>query len=205
MPEGKASMVRGGIGAIRLAERRIDGAQTYFLGASSNGIAHQGIPIALPAGSYGDVMPAIKEHGGCRVKLVGTLQSVTDQHPQLQFDPNVPRYCFLADEAIFRHPSAPDDLLTTVAIMFGVDKGAGERWDSRANDDHDILDKSWTFCSFNPSSSGSGEQRAASWLFDYVKRYSRLEPKILTDFDEQYRLFAAAVVDSRLRTSYEGK
>src|ERR1700687_5226333 len=38
-PEGKASMVRGGIGAIRLAEKKVEGSFIYFLGASSNGIS----------------------------------------------------------------------------------------------------------------------------------------------------------------------
>jgi hypothetical protein len=58
-PEGKASMVRGGIGAIRLGEKQVGSELMYFLGASSNGIAHQGIPIALPNSEYKRVI-----HGG---------------------------------------------------------------------------------------------------------------------------------------------
>src|SRR5258707_281069 len=51
-PNGKISMVRGGIGTIRLAGKELAGHATYFLGASSSGITHQGIPIALTSDDY---------------------------------------------------------------------------------------------------------------------------------------------------------
>src|SRR5271165_273634 len=104
-PKGKGSMVRGGIGAFRLAEKRIEEGLFYFLGASSNGIAHQGIPIAMPQDEYDQVMPAIIDHGGCRARLVGRLRTVTEDLPQLYFGPSVPRYCFFAEEAKFKRPS----------------------------------------------------------------------------------------------------
>jgi hypothetical protein len=44
LPNGKLSMVKGGIGCIRLAERSVRSSTLFFLGASSSGVAHEGIP-----------------------------------------------------------------------------------------------------------------------------------------------------------------
>ncbi|MEJ6483316.1 hypothetical protein N0Y54_18665 [Nostoc punctiforme UO1] len=182
LPEGKSSMVRGGIGAIRLAEKNIDGNIIYFLGASSTGIAHQGIPIALPLEEYRKVMPTIKEYGGCRVKLVGYLQTMIEKLPSLHYDTNVPRYCLFIEEVAFKKASMPDELLTTVATMFTAKKQT-----------YGDTEKSWTFCSFNPSSSKHNAKTAAEWLLDYAIRYSQDEPTILTDFDEHCHLFPCRV------------
>ena len=192
-PEGKASMVRGGVGAIRLAEKKVEENLTYFLGASSNGIAHQGIPIAMLQDEYNQVMPAIVDHGGCRVGLVGRLRTMTEDLPQLYFGPSVPRYCFFTEEATLKKPSESKKLLTTAAIMFRINKKPDERWGALPTDDPAVVDKSWTFCSFDPGASKTGAQTAASWLYDYAKRYSRIDPAILTDFDEHYNLFSCPV------------
>jgi hypothetical protein len=192
-PEGKASMVRGGIGAIRLGEKQVGSELMYFLGASSNGIAHQGIPIALPNSEYKRVIHAIKDRGGCRARLVGTLRTITDELPQLHYARSIPRYCFFTEEAQPGKPSAPKELLTTTAIMFGLDKEPHERWNYIRTDDPSLVDKSWTFCSFDPGASKTAAQTAASWLYDYATRYSHKDPKILTDFDEHYALFTCPV------------
>jgi hypothetical protein len=191
-PEGKASMVRGGIGAIRLGEKPIGSELMYFLGASSNGIAHQGIPIALPNSEYKRVIQAIKDSGGCRARLVGTLRTITDELPKFYYGPSIPRYCFFTEEAKPGKPSRPKELLTTTAIMFGMDKEPNERWNYVPTDDPSLVDKSWTFCSFDPGASKAA-QTAASWLYDYATRYSHKDPKILTDFDEHYALFTCRV------------
>jgi hypothetical protein len=178
LPGGKTSMVRGGIGAIRLAEKTIRGNTIHFLGASSTGIAHQGIPIALPSEEYHKVMPIIKERGGCKVKLVGSLQTMTENFPALDFDEDIARYCLFAEEVTVEGASIQNELLTTAAIMFAVSESKGYYGDA---------DKSWTFCSFHPGSSKNNERsHAVEWLLDYAKRYSRNDPTILTDFDEHY-------------------
>ena len=193
LPAGKVSMVRGGIGAIRLAEKQINGTITHFLGASSTGIAHQGIPVALPAEEYRKAMPLIKKHGGCRATLTGSLQTVTEDFPALSYDRSLPRYCFFAEDIKIIEPSQSGKLMTTVASMFTTQTEEYVGYNFNRNDDPNVVAKSWTFCSFNPGESGRTVQDAAEWLFDYAKRYSGDEPKILTDFDEQYKLFPCRV------------
>jgi hypothetical protein len=178
LPGGKTSMVRGGIGSIRLAERTVRGSIIHFLGASSTGIAHQGIPIALPTAEYRKVIPIIKERGGCKVKLVGSLQTMTENFPSLDFDEDIPRYCLFAEEVTVREASIHNELLTTVAIMFEANEPISQ---------YENAHKSWTFCSFHPGLSKRDERsQAVEWLLDYAQRYSRRNPVILTDFDEHH-------------------
>lgn len=52
------------------------------------------------------------------------------------------------------------------------------------------LEKSWSFCYFNPGSDESFIQ-AIEWLKDYSSRYSEMKnPPILSDFDEYYNHFS---------------
>jgi hypothetical protein len=156
-PDGKSSMVRGGIGAIRLGDKQMGSERIYFLGASSNGIAHEGIPVALPGSEYRRLIHPIKDFGGCRARLVGTLRTITDELPKFHFGPSIPRYCFFAEEATPAEQSGPVKLLTTTAIMFGL------------NHKEEFGTKAWTFCTFDPGAEAA-VQTAASWLYDYAAR-----------------------------------
>jgi hypothetical protein len=92
LPDGKLSMVRGGIGTVRLKEKLVNGRFLFFLGAFSSGVAHEGIPIAVSSDDYHSLISELKERGGCRASIVGTLVSVSDDMPFLQYDARVPRY-----------------------------------------------------------------------------------------------------------------
>jgi hypothetical protein len=192
LPSGKESMVLGGIGAIRLKERTVRGAQTFFVGGSSTGIAHQGIPIAMGTEQYHKVISQLRELGGCRATMVGSLQSIGDGMPSLNFDIGIPRYCFVAEELTIREQIHRDDVVVTAAIMFNADRYGGSKSEWRDAERTHILEKSWTFCSFSPASE-QAVRRAADWLFDYASRYSDGSPVVLTDFDEHQRLFPSRV------------
>ena len=75
-PYGKASMLAGGVGSIRL--RPIDlGSETYCLmSASSNGICHEGLPVALPNQLYLKYIQQIRDKGGLICNLVGKLKFI---------------------------------------------------------------------------------------------------------------------------------
>lgn len=192
LPDGKRSMVRGGIGAIRLAEKIIGGETFCFLGATSTGVAHQGIPVALPIEEYRKVIPIIKERGGCRVNLVGTLRSLSDNIPSLRYGEGIPRFCLFVEEIKLLTVSELP-LLTTVAIMYNSPIEPRSRWDARRDDDPRVVGKSWTFCSFGAGSSHRDIYSAAEWMLDYATRYTHSTPTILTDFDEQHRVFSCPV------------
>jgi hypothetical protein len=193
VPMGKASMVRGGIGTIRLREKTVADRTLYFLGASSSGVAHQGVPVALTDSQYADVMPCIKEHGGCKVKLVGRLQSLTEEMPSLLYVQSVPKYCFVTEDIVIRSVPKQGDLLATVAIMFTPKDNSGSHTRPTRKRGDKPLDKSWTFCSFEPSGSMKPVLGAATWLMEYASRYSQSQPCILTDFDEHVDLFPCPI------------
>src|SRR5882762_1555308 len=60
-PYGKASMLDGGVGNIRLNPIAIDNKDLYLMSASSNGTAHEGFPVALPSDLYNRHIDEIKE------------------------------------------------------------------------------------------------------------------------------------------------
>ncbi|MDQ2807093.1 MAG: hypothetical protein M3Z04_09325 [Chloroflexota bacterium] len=68
LPLGKREMVLGGVGSQRLAQKEIDSYKVYFLGATSTGFSHQGIPIVLDEQAYQRVMPIIRGYAYNKAK-----------------------------------------------------------------------------------------------------------------------------------------
>lgn len=179
-PNGKASMISGGIGSIRLAEKIVDENTIYFLGVSSSGISHEGIPIVLKSTCYNQIIELIKTHGGSKATLLGYLKQLPGNIISLNYAQGIPRYCFCTEEILSPKPSENNSLLVTVAIMFLTHP---EKYINLSSRNH-----SWSYCSFVPRASNNLEKEV-DWLTQYAKRYSEGSPLILTDFDEQYQLF----------------
>ncbi len=184
-PTGKRFMVEGGIGSVRLGAKVIDSKNTFFLGASSTGISHQGIPIALYESEYHQVIQIIKEHGGCFTNLTGTLQKLPTELSLIQYDRQVPKLCLVLDDLEIIRPSLNSELLTTIAIAFQIDMYYSRTlW-------------SWSFSSFYPGSANRKLVGEIDWLRNYANRYSNLhDPPILSDFDELYEHFPNPVTIS---------
>lgn len=186
LPDGKSHMVRGGIGSLRLGAKRIGPDTMYFLGASSTGISHQGIPVVLHEMDYAQLIGTIHAYGGCVANVVGTLQifqsSVMAQdNYNLRYDQKVPRYCLVVDRVDTVRPSDTSILLATVAIIFP------------ASIETTVFKKAWSYASFNPGLAGNLDA-AVEWLKSYVERYSHVRhAPILTDFDEHYQHFSNPV------------
>ena len=171
--DGKRLMILGGVGSFRLGARELNGKSYYFLGASSTGISHEGIPIALNESKYHQIIQMIKIYGGCNATLVGTLQLLPIDLSPIQYNRDIPKYCLVLDDIENAQQSSYRRLFVTVAIAFqGYD---------------DIRDQYWSFCTFRPDPLDQGLHSAVSWLKDYVERYSVMKnPPILADFDEHY-------------------
>ena len=186
-PLGKSQMIYGGMGSFRLGPQRLDGMNQYFLGATSTGISHEGIPVVLNERDYQDIIPFISQSGGCLTDLEGTLQILQMSPPStntpfsLFYDPGTPRYCFVV-ERMHRYESSPVDcLVATAAIAFSLKNASIP------------FHKAWAYASFRPGRN-SGLDDAVYWLQDYAKRYSGMpHPQILADFDEHYQHFAYPV------------
>ncbi len=186
-PPGKEYMYIGGVGSVRLKAKTISSRNVYFLGASSTGISHQGIPVSLFEEEYYNLVQIIKAHGGCFANLTGTLQVLPTEMALIEYDREVPKYCLFLDKVEIIRPSTKEELLFSIAVLFPFSK--------RLYPDLNSFERSWVFCSFRPGSSGpdilkESLDKAVVWLKEYVRyHFNQYATSIVYDFDEHYQHF----------------
>jgi hypothetical protein len=180
-PYGKASMLRGGVGSIRLRDKRIAAGNVWFMSASSTPTAHEGFPIAVPDYEYHKYYNFIRDRGFIPCTLVGKLQWVPQDLQEVYNDyVGVKQLYLLVDEI---HPRPFTDAMellpfrVSVAVTFESEhKGFPDTYAS--------------YVTFYPAVKDSLEKRK-NWLENiYVK--GMYQGKIVTDFDETERQFKNA-------------
>jgi hypothetical protein len=72
-PQGKMSMLEGGIGSIRLKPINVFGEPHWLMTASSDGITHTGVPLAIPRRLYGPYLPLFNNMEQFAPRLVESL------------------------------------------------------------------------------------------------------------------------------------
>jgi hypothetical protein len=180
-PYGKASMLRGGIGAVRLRPRRIANEAHFYMTASSNGVCHEGFPVLIPRHFYSQLKPRLLQEGAVPVNLSGEMRYLLQDLPSFFSDHReIPQLYLHVDELqVLPSPRADvSSYAVSVAISF-----VGE---FRGNEGLYA-----TFATFDPSSNES-LARTINWLGQvYVtERYKGL---VVTDFDEAQPRFPEAV------------
>ena len=80
-PHGKASMLRGGIGAVRFHPRMVADEPHYFMSASSNGVCHEGFPVLIPRRFYGPLKRRLLKEGAVPVNLGGEMRYLQMDNP----------------------------------------------------------------------------------------------------------------------------
>jgi hypothetical protein len=91
LPEGKASMLEGGVGCIRLKPLENGEKVLWWMTASSSGVAHEGFPIAVPHIIYEEVFDQIVQRGSIRCDLIGRLKFLPDHFAPLYGYASVPQ------------------------------------------------------------------------------------------------------------------
>jgi len=189
-PDEKRSMVRGGLGSLRIGPKKIEGETKSILGLSSSAVSHEGIPVLLNQTLYLKIVNEIKEKGMVCVNLVGTLRLLPSDNfgIRVSYDRNVPKYCIEADDIEVTkfssfHPngfpvSCPKNPQVSISILYNNhDRGWGSNYGH-------------SFCTFEPVKHDKNLKLAVEWLSDYAVRYSDdREPNIIGDFDEFYEHF----------------
>lgn len=181
-PYGKANLLRGGVGCIRLKEKTVNQTDVWFASASSSNVAHEGFPVAVPTDLLARYATDIHQKGFLSCNLVGKLKSVPRELSELyRMNIGVPQvYLFVED--LEYTPALPaqssEDIRVTGAILF---QSNYEGRDSIYQ----------TFTSFSPGRPGSLEE-SVRWLQeDYVE--GKFSGRVLTDFDERVRRFENTV------------
>ncbi|NOY96108.1 MAG: hypothetical protein GXO81_06970 [Chlorobi bacterium] len=189
-PRGKEGMILGGYGSIRLASKLINNSKIFFLGATSSGVSHEGIPLIVEEDVYKEVIKYLKGNYGILADIIGSISVLPRELSLIEFDPIIPRYCFYVQDFKFNQISKESDILSSIAISFS---------------ENDYLDlKSFSFCSFNPDPNDNNLKTAVDWLNDYAIRYSNSDKTFITgDFDEIYEHFPN--VDFKLKDIMNGR
>ena len=180
-PLGKASMLRGGIGAVRLRPRLIASEPHYFMTASSNGVCHEGFPVLIPRRFYGRLKARILAEGAIPVTLSGEMRYIPDD--TLTFfgqNREIPLLYLHVDE-LQELPTPRAEVtsyLVSVAVSFvGQFQGREGRYA--------------TYAVFDPARPGSLAQ-ACRWLEQFYVA-GQYQGVIITDFDEVRPRFPGAV------------
>jgi hypothetical protein len=186
LPSGKVSMLKGGIGCIRLRDKRVGGDTAWFMGASSTPIAHEGMVVALPVEQYARVIEDVTRHGALRCTLMGRLAYVPAELNALYRDVvGIPQMYLHVEE--IAHEVAPYDenFLATGAVLVRTDDIAAEH---RARSPWDLAPGiGAAYVTFQPSRPSSIEH-ATEWLAEtYVRGVMR--GTVATDFDETITWF----------------
>jgi|GEM_PF-1028969 len=180
-PVGKLSMLRGGIGAVRLRPRLIAGEPHYFMTASSNGVCHEGFPVLIPRRFYGLLKARLLDEGAVAVTVSGEMRYVPEDAVSFfEERRDVPLLYLHVDELdVLPRPRAEvTQYLINVAVSF-VGEYAG------------MQDAYATFAAFDPARRGALAQ-AVTWMREvYVSGAHR--GVVITDFDEVQPRFPQAV------------
>ena len=172
-PYGKQSMLDGGVGCIRL--RPFD-TGWWLLGASSSGVAHEGIPLLVNGDDYAAINGEVAERG-CVVRDVkGTLTFLPAKLADEQSS-GMPQLCVCVET--LEEPSHPksrrmEELVVTAACSF-LGEFEGER------------NVYATYVSFDPSERTSYEDNVHWLAEEYVGR--RYSGQVITDFDQVWPNF----------------
>lgn len=180
-PYGKASMLEGGIGNVRLKPIRIENDDIYLMSASSNGNCHEGFPVALSSHLYNQCIEEINDRGVVVRTLIGKLKFIPNELASLYRGyTEVPQLYLSVEET--RLPTFPksremEELEVSVAVSF-------------VSAYEDMAKLYASYVNFDPGSKHSFRDRVTWMEQDYV--VGKYKGHVITDFDEQKSHFANA-------------
>jgi hypothetical protein len=174
------SMIDGGIGCVRLKSLPNRQTHRWPLGASSSGVAHEGVPIALENIDRDRLISDVRRQGGVLCTLRGTLRFVPrDDLMETMFGPGIPQIYVEVDSAepVAGPRSARKPVEVTAVVTF---LSRGEQFPGL----------NATYVTFDAG--GRGNLGAATRWLDEIYVRESYQGHILTDFDEQTRHFEQA-------------
>lgn len=180
-PYGKAGMIRGGIGAVRLRPRLVSGEPQYFMTASSNGVCHEGFPVLVPRRFYGPLKARMLQGGAVPVTLSGEMRYLSGDVPTFfNLVREIPVLYLHVDRLEILPAPRPDvqQFQVSAAVSFA---GKFEGQEGMYA----------TFATFDPARPDN-LQGAIKWLEDFYVT-GQYQGVIVTDFDEVQARFPGAV------------
>jgi len=180
-PSDKRSMVKGGIGSLRLGPKKVEGNLKHIMCATSSGISHEGIVLFMESEHYEKVISEIKDKKNPSVNLTGRIMLLPDELSLINFEyhKKVPKYYIEVEELEMIKNETPNQGGVSVAITY-----------TREDKLKDYDPFSFSFCQFSPTQTPANLEGVTDWLRDYAVKYSESQtPMIVGDFDEYYQHF----------------
>jgi len=176
-PEGKFSMLQGGVGCVRLKPVQMFGGPHWLITASSDGVAHTGLPLALPRKLYAALLDPLRLRGAARASITGELEYIQAPFSRLFDATRMVRRLLLRVTGLEFCEPVPVTLETSVAVSFVSDyQGSPKIY--------------VTYVTFRPDVKGFFEE-AVSWMkTEYVE--GEYHGRIITDFDQTQTVFPEA-------------
>ena len=180
-PSGKADMLKGGIGAVRLRPRQIAGEPHYFMSVSSNGVCHEGFPVLLPRRFYGPLKAQLLRQGAVPVSLSGEMRYIYEDAPTF----------FAGQRQIPQLYLHVDELQVLPAPRSGIEQFSVSAAISFLGQFEDREGVYATYATFDPARRES-LQAAVQWLEQFYV-IGQHQGVVITDFDEVQPRFPGAI------------
>ena len=174
-PQGKVSMLQGGVGCVRLSPVELKGktGQFWFMSATSSEAPDEGIPVLMADDVYQTVIDEIRTYGSATRDLVGRTKFVPKEFRDLySVRHGLPRLYLevLETPRSEKRVTAPAQGEVSVAASFLSEYEGYPRIYA-------------SYVTFNPSSEGA-RQSATEWMKqEYIE--GLYKGSVLTDFDQQ--------------------
>lgn len=173
-PYGKSGMIKGGVGCLRLAQKRIGNESLHFLCATSSGVAHKGLLVGLPRDLYERLVEAMELDGGITCSVSGRIRYWLSENMLPTYTPrHIPRMYVHVERLSNLQQVLPGTFDVTAAVLF---QGTVDRREGTF----------FVYSHFDPGERRSIDRtidQCVDWMeHSYVK--GLYDGEILTDFDE---------------------
>jgi hypothetical protein len=178
-PNDKRSMVKGGLGSLRVGPKQLMGNLKYIMCASSSGVSHEGIVVLLEKEFYKKLIEEIKAGRNPTVNIIGRVMLIPKELSLINFEYHreVPKYYLDVEECNLLPNKNPNQGIVSVAITYAREEELSE---------HRAF--SYSFCQF--AALRADLSGIADWLTNYAVKHSKSEsPIIIGDYDEYHDYF----------------
>jgi len=193
LPEGKSSMLEGGVGCIRLKPIALGERIFWLMTATSTGVGHEGFPLTVPNCLYERHIDQIVERGAVPCTIVGRLRFLPTPLTHLvNHYADLPRLYLEAEEISYDGTGREIDRKPEVSVAVSFVSSYKGRPGVYA-----------TYVTFEPGRGGSFAS-SIDWLkHTYVEQL--YDGRILTDFDQTRTHFPEAALSLRKIMSHQLK
>ncbi|RTM00423.1 hypothetical protein EJV44_03770 [Ancylobacter aquaticus] len=178
-PQGKCSMLQGGVGCVRFRSLKLaNGGVAWLVSATSSAAPDEGIPLLMSDTDYEDIEDELIERGFATRDIIGKTKFVPDEFADLfSVQSGIPRL-YIEVQKLARCP--PADVTGQVSVAASFVSGYEGQPRIYAS-----------YVTFDPAIA-KAKQEAAEWMKqEYVERL--YDGRLLTDFDQRAPTFSDSI------------